>query len=823
MATVFVRSVWQFVIAALSVAVCTQHSLAQCSDWRAVPGMTRADIVEAQTLWDPDGAGPLTPRLGIAGRFTVAGWPNGIAANSIAMWDGTTWQPLGSGLVGDPQYAAVYSLAVYNNELYAGGTFTTAGGNPIAGIARWNGVTWQSLGTGIGPSQPGGLVYVRAMTVYGDLVVAGGFTTAGGRTMNGIARWNGTAWNQFSMAGGTTTGQINALEVYDGFVYAGGTFTSIGGTAASRIARWDPRGAWFPVGGGIDANDAITNQDSNIASLTIYNGELIAGGRFSGAGGVPANSIAAWNGTAWRALGAGIDRPDTDVFRRMRRGAYTLGTFNNQLIVGGQFTQAGGAAATNIAAWNGTSWSRMNDGLGSYPAPFADEGVYSVRTFNSRLFAGGIFPNAGELHADGFCEWDGSRWQPTQGVLYSSNAATYALVPWAGRMVIGGDFRWIYSPGALSFNLMNWDGLGLVGLSSFGGADGAVRAALSVASSSGPPSENLYIAGDFTNMEGVAANRIATRNSLFGIGWEPMGAGFNAPVHAITRFNGSIYAAGDFTASGATPLQHIARWDGTAWQPVGAGINGPVYTMTISNNSLVVGGSFSTAGGIPDTDNLARWNGTAWSSIGGGTEGAVRALAAYAGELHVGGQFTTVRNGVIGTMGYARFLDTGVPWFARSLANTGSTCMRGEAYLTARIATGYGGLNLEWRRNGVRLQDGPTGTGSIIAGSGNFGMAIRNLGGADSGTYELIVTTACGNVTSNPVTLNICVADFDDGSGTGACDGGVTLDDLLFYLEIYENGATQADVDDGSGTGSRDGGVGIEDLLYFLARFNAGC
>src|SRR6185295_15907394 len=32
-----------------------------------------------------------------------------------------------------------------------------------------------------------------------------------------------------------------------------------------------------------------------------------------------------------------------------------------------------------------------------------------------------------------------------------------------------------------------------------------------------------------------------------------------------------------------------------------------------------------------------------------------------------------------------------------------------------------------------------------------------------------------------------------------------------------------ADVDDGSSSGVPDGGVGIEDLLFFLSRFNAGC
>lgn len=68
-----------------------------------------------------------------------------------------------------------------------------------------------------------------------------------------------------------------------------------------------------------------------------------------------------------------------------------------------------------------------------------------------------------------------------------------------------------------------------------------------------------------------------------------------------------------------------------------------------------------------------------------------------------------------------------------------------------------------------------------------------------------------------------CVADFDDGSGTGTRDGGVGVEDLLYYLSVYDLGLARADVDDGSGTGTTDGGVGIEDLLYYLSRFDAGC
>lgn len=82
----------------------------------------------------------------------------------------------------------------------------------------------------------------------------------------------------------------------------------------------------------------------------------------------------------------------------------------------------------------------------------------------------------------------------------------------------------------------------------------------------------------------------------------------------------------------------------------------------------------------------------------------------------------------------------------------------------------------------------------------------------DAGYYLLVTDVLPG-----------CVADFDDGTSTGRPDGGVTIDDLLYYLVIFANGAVAADVDDGSGTGTPDRGVTIDDLLYFIQRFEAGC
>lgn len=94
---------------------------------------------------------------------------------------------------------------------------------------------------------------------------------------------------------------------------------------------------------------------------------------------------------------------------------------------------------------------------------------------------------------------------------------------------------------------------------------------------------------------------------------------------------------------------------------------------------------------------------------------------------------------------------------------------------------------------------------------------------ADLGTGS-IIEAAVDDVTITKYTCsNLCVADMDDGSGTGVPDGGVGIEDLLYYLGQYDAGNVRADVDDGNGAGVPDGGVGIEDLLYYLARYDAGC
>ena len=74
----------------------------------------------------------------------------------------------------------------------------------------------------------------------------------------------------------------------------------VGGVVVNGIARWDGF-AWQPLGSGMSLGFG------GIAALAVYNGDLIAGGNFSTAGGVPAElDRPLRKRTVWQPLGAGI-------------------------------------------------------------------------------------------------------------------------------------------------------------------------------------------------------------------------------------------------------------------------------------------------------------------------------------------------------------------------------------------------------------------------------------------------------------------------------------------------------------------------------------
>jgi len=242
--------------------------------------------------------------LYVGGYFGVAGE---ILASSIAKWNGSSWSALGSGVSGsaDPRYGGVglvYALAVSGSNVFAGGDFSSADGVAANNIARWNGSSWSALGSGVRSVYNSGGV-VHALAVAGEDLYAGGrFTNAGGIFANGVAKWNGSSWSAVGSGIGSPRygdygPEVYALAVAGKDLYVGGRFTNAGSILANGIAKWNGS-SWSALGSGV--NDAVF-------ALAVSGGELYAGGEFTTAGGVLANNIAKWNGSNWIALGSGAD------------------------------------------------------------------------------------------------------------------------------------------------------------------------------------------------------------------------------------------------------------------------------------------------------------------------------------------------------------------------------------------------------------------------------------------------------------------------------------------------------------------------------------
>jgi hypothetical protein len=637
---------------------------AQCLTWDPgfdVPGVN--GTVNSFAVYD-DGRGPA---LYVGGNFEEV---DGIAARSLARWDGSHWERVGAQV---PDYYVFYALCVFDDgsgpALYAAGDFSTAGGLPAQSIARWDGTTWSAMGAGFDTP-------VSALAVYDDgtgpALYAGGPMMSGSTFLGGLAKWNGTTW--LPVGGGMTSG-VTSLAVYDPGtgprLYIGGYFATVGSSPAGHIASWDGT-SLSPLAGGLDGY---------VNAVTVHNNRLYAGGVFTHSGTTQMLHVAAWNGTSWSSVGNGIDAcsalasVDLGTGARLFAGGYfpsgstqpyhniamwdgvawnALGAGTDQgvgaligydagagtqLHVGGAFKIAGGVGRTGIAAWR-NGWSSVIETAGQGP----DRGIKTLATVDlgngPKLYAGGSFSVCGSTPAQRIARWNGTTWSALGGGLGSDYAhhvdAIAAYDHGSGpELYAAGDFTPDYIK---RWNGTNWVPVGL-------GIGYAVTSLVAHDDGSGPA---LFAGGYFTTADMQPALRVAKWN---GSHWSPLGSGMNQGVRALAVYDdgggSALYAGGIFS----TPAVALAKWNGSTWSAVGSGINGTVSSLVVHDDgngpALYAAGSFNMVGGVP-ANHVARWNGT-WSAVGSGLAGPVLSLASFDdgnGTALYAGDFTSQTGGV---------------------------------------------------------------------------------------------------------------------------------------------------------------------------------
>jgi hypothetical protein len=134
----------------------------------------------------------------------------------------------------------------------------------------------------------------------------------------------------------------------------------------------------------------------------------------------------------------------------------------------------------------------------------------------------------------------------------------------------------------------------------------------------------------------------------------------------------------------------------------------------------------------------------------------------------------------------------------------GATVLVGQPAVLEARASGYGALTYQWRKDGAPLSDGGS-----ISGAQTAVLTIDPAAFSDAGGYDVVVTDACTNVTSNSAELAVEFADVPLSSPfhediiaiatagiTGGCGGAdycpaspVRRDQMAAFLLRSEHGS----------------------------------
>jgi len=248
----------------------------------------------------------------------------------------------------------------------------------------------------------------------------------------------------------------------------------------------------------------------------------------------------------------------------------------NTVYVGGSFTQIGGVARNNLAAFDATTgvvdpaWD-----------PNLNSSVGSLAVSGGKVYAGGSFTtvNGGATTRNRLAAFnlaDGTSpatvdpaWDPSMDFWVSALAVS------GGYVYVGGAFSTV-NGGATTrnrlaaFNLADGTSLATVDAAWDPSMNGSVN---DLAVSGG----KVYAGGSFQTVNGGAATRIrlAAFNLADGTSpatpdaWDP-NAGFGGVVIALASSgSGGVLAGGSFTTMGGSPQNYLAGFGTSAFMPVG--------------------------------------------------------------------------------------------------------------------------------------------------------------------------------------------------------------------------------------------------------------
>jgi hypothetical protein len=420
------------------------------------------------------------------------------------------------------------------------------------------------------------------------LFAAGTFTNVNGVAAGGLAQWDGTTWSSVNGFNGTVTG----LTVDGANLYVSGIFTNAvgGGVVATNIAYWDGS-AWHALGNGLGV---VSGTGFGVHATAIKNGLVYAVGLFTNSGPQSVTNVAVWDGSTWSAVGGGVNNVATSV-----------AFYGSDLYVGGAFSKAGSTNVSLLARWDGANWYGVGLGLTGLE-------VLSLTTYGNSVYVAGIFTTASGTHATNVVQWDGTSLNPL-GSGISSGSTVTRVYNNGTNVVVGGAF--FLAGGVIANEIATWDGFGNWGII---GTPGRINGASSVVRAFAGTPTNLYVGGAFNQVGQTNARLVA---QFDGANWSPMGSGvsggsgsFAAVVNAMDTTSSNVYVGGLFNTAGSVSAADIAAWDGANWSALGSGPGGVVAAITVRTDGVYAAGAPQGAS-LYGSPFFLRWDGASWQSV----------------------------------------------------------------------------------------------------------------------------------------------------------------------------------------------------------------
>jgi len=330
----------------------------------------------------------------------------------------------------------------------------------------------------------------------------------------------------------------------------------------------------------------------NIKDMEVFQGELIFAGGWDTVNNITPEGLIKWDGTKFDSVSSKISN-----------ATLSLSGKNDQLLIGGVFSDVQGTFTSDLILWDGVNFSTVGSSSHGFLFSVFSGVDHVLNNDGTCYFTGnflGVSPAPGAREIVMYDPATG--WSDMDGGLNPGGFSFGALEIYNGNLIAGGLFCCGVGNATDAYHIARWDGNEWSALR--GGLDYNVDAMVT-----DTMNNFLYVAGSFTTADGLNTGGMARWD---GYNWSDVGGNFDGFVQdrGLCMYRNELFAGGGALVPGAKLWENIMRWDGEQWLSVNGGVNQPVGYFEVFQDTLWVAGGFDTVGiGTQDleTFRLAKW------------------------------------------------------------------------------------------------------------------------------------------------------------------------------------------------------------------------